>query len=211
MNGISARLAAASGAYFVVAAILGSLGPTRSRVGLLVILTGLVALLVFLGFLQRLLVRTSTAPAGRPGLTATGCGLLFLAMQASELAYFGVDYQSATSAPDARLLEQLIEATFVSSTIFFGLFVVSAALETRHQRVLPGWLTWPGVAVGAAAAVVGAVGTLAVGSPTSLPYVAALAWTAVVSLVLALRPAAAAAESVPAGPATRRADVAGAV
>jgi hypothetical protein len=207
MNGIPARLSAASGAYFVVAAILGALGPTRTKVGLLVILSGLVALLVFLGFLHRLPSRTG----GRPPTMATYCGLVFLAMQASELAYFGVNYDPATSAPDAGLLQQLIEATFVSSTIFFGLFVLSTAVVTGVAHLVPAWLAWLGGAVGGAAVVAGALGTLAVESHNALAYMAALAWTAVVSVLLVIRPARTQTDPMTAGPMTPPADVAGAV
>lgn len=209
MNGISTRLAAACGAYFVGAVIIGALGPTRSKPGLLLILTGFAALLVFLGYLQRLL----SAGSGSGGIGSTvmrGCGLIFLAMQASELAYFAVQYLGGASGTTADFLRDLIEATYVASTIFFGLFVLSAALTARVRRVLPGWLTWPGVAVGALAAAAGAVGTLAPESDNHLPYVAALAWTAVVSVLLAVRPSGPGNAATPA-PAPKRANVAGAV
>jgi hypothetical protein len=207
MNGIPARLSAASGAYFVVAVILGALGPTRSKVGLLVILSGLVALLVFLGFLHRLPSPTSS-PAGRPPMVATCCGLVFLAMQASELVYIGVNYEPSTSAADAALLQRLIEATFVASTIFFGLFALSTAVVARAHHVLPGWLAWLGVTAGAGTAVAGALGIMAVESHTAVPYLAALAWTAVVSVLLATRPGQSRVEPAPSQPA---ADLAGAV
>jgi hypothetical protein len=186
MTTIPTRLAAASGAYFVVAVLAGVL--YRTQGGLMVILSGLVALLVFLAFLQHLLSRVGEQRSNWPALT-TGFGLIFLAMQASELAYFGVDFQGSATGASADLLSAVIEATFIASTIFFGLFVLSAATATHAHRVLPAWLTWPGMAVGAGAALAGGLGVLAVDSFTPLPYVTGLVWTGVVSVVLACRPA----------------------
>lgn len=186
MTTFPTRLAAASGAYFVVAVLAGVL--YRTEGGLMVILSGLVALLVFLAFLQRLLSHIGGPRSSWPALT-TSFGLIYLAMQASELAYFGVDFQGAATGASADLLSDVIEATFVASTIFFGLFVLATATGTHAQRMLPVWLTWPGMAVGAATALAGALGVLSVDSFTPLPYVTGLAWTAVVSVVLAVRSA----------------------
>jgi hypothetical protein len=185
MNAISTRLSAAAGAYFVVAVVAGVL--YRTEGGLMVILSGLVALLVFLAFLSRLLSNIGGARTSWPAMT-TSFGLIYLAMQASELAYFGVDFQGSATGASANLLSDVIEATFVASTIFFGLFVLSVATGTHAQRVLPAWLTWPGMAVGAVTALAGALGVLAVDSFTPLPYVTGLAWTGILSVVLAFRP-----------------------
>src|SRR4051812_20943768 len=158
MNAISSRLSAAAGAYFVVSAFTGPLD--RADGGLMVIVSGLVALLVFLAFLQRLLSSIGGARSSWPAMTSFG--LIFLAMQASELAYFGVEFQASAPGANADLLTDVIEATFVASTIFFGLFVLSAATATHAQRLLPAWLTWPGLAVGAVTALAGALGVLSV-------------------------------------------------
>ena len=85
-------------------------------------------------------------------------------------------------------MRDLIEATFVASTTFFGLFVLSAAASGRARRVLPAWLAWFGVAVGVLTAAAGAVGAVSLVSHTPLPYMAALTWTVVVSVFLAARP-----------------------
>ena len=157
----------------------------------MVILSGLVALLVFLAFLQRLLPHNDGVRSGWLAMT-TSFGLIFVAMQASELAYFGVDFQGSATGASADLLSDVIEATFVASTIFFGLFVLSAATGSYAERVLPAWLTWPGMAVGAVTALAGALGVLSVDSFMPLPYVTGLAWTGVVSVLLAVRPSRAA-------------------
>ena len=186
MNAISTRLVAISGAYFVGTAFAGSAGPDRSRVGLLLIASGLAALLVFLAFLHRRLSHDDGVRSGWPAMT-TGCGLIFVALQASELGYFGVVFQHSATGPSADLLADLTEATFVASTLFFGLFVLSAAAGTQVQRVLPAWLTWPGVAIGALTVAAGALGVLTLDSYLPIPYVTGLAWTAVVSVVLTVR------------------------
>jgi hypothetical protein len=196
MNAISTRLAAFSGAYFVVTAFAGSTGPERTKVGVLVILSGLAALLVFLAFLHRLLLHDDGVRSGWLAMT-TSCGLIFLAMQASELAYFGVVFQRSATGASADLLADLTEATFIASTIFFGLCLLSAAAATQGHRVLPAWLTWPGIAVGALTTAAGALGAVSVDAFLPIPYVTGLAWIGVASVVLAVRPSrAAAAESV---------------
>jgi hypothetical protein len=191
MNAISTRLSAICGAYFVVTVLVGSSGGERTQVGLLVILSGLVALLVFLAFLSRVPSHSGGARSGWPAMT-TSCGLIFLALQASELAYFGVVFQGSTTGSSADLLADLTEATFVASTLFFGLFLLSAAASTRAERVLPAWLAWPGMAVGALTAAAGALGVLTVDSYLPIPYVTGLAWVGVVSVLLVVRPSRAA-------------------
>jgi membrane protein implicated in regulation of membrane protease activity len=58
--------------------------------------------------------------------------------------------------------------------------------------VLPAWLTWPGVAVGALTAAAGALGAVSVESFLPLPYVGGLVWIGAVSVLLAVRPSRAA-------------------
>ena len=200
MNTFTTRLSAISGAYFVVAAFAGSAGPDRTELGLLVVLSGLVALVAFLAFLHRQLSQLDGVRSGWLAMT-TSCGLIFLAMQASELGYFGVVFQASATGPSADLLADLTEGTFVASTIFFGLFLLSTAASAHAQRVLPAWLIWPGVAVGAVTAMAGAVGVLSLDSYLPIPYVAGLVWIGVVSILLAVRasrPSRGASEDVPA-------------
>lgn len=201
MNGISARLAAACGAYFVAAAVLGSLGD-KATVGTLVMFSGIAALLVFLGFLHDALTR---AGGSREilAITANACGVVFVALQGVEFALVAVDHQGGGPG---QLLPDLGEAVFVVSTVFFALFVLFAAGRSLTQHVLPAWLTWPGIAVGALAAGAGAAGMVSVDSFIPLPYMGALVWTAVVSGLLAVRPQ----RSAPPA-AARPVDVAGAV
>src|SRR5688500_3804254 len=107
MNAISTRLSAAAGAYFVVAVVAGVL--YRTEGGLMVILSGLVALLVFLAYLQRLLSHIGGARSSWPAMT-TSFALIYLAMQASELAYLGVVFQRSATGARATLLSDVIEA-----------------------------------------------------------------------------------------------------
>ena len=200
MNGISQRLGAASGAYFVVAAVLGSLGD-KGTVGTLVMFSGIAALLVFLGFLHATLDRAGAGAESLAG-TVTASGLVFLALQGVEFGLIAVDHQGGGSG---QLLPGLGAAVFVVSTVFFGLFVLAAA-RTLARRVLPAWASWAGTAAGALAAVAGAAGTVNVDAFIPLPYMAALLWTAVVSALLTVRPRSAARQA-----AARPVDVAGAV
>jgi hypothetical protein len=209
MTTTQTRLAAISGAYFVVTAFVGTLGPERTEVGLLIILSGLAALLVFLASLPRLLSPDDGVRSGWLPMM-TSCGLIFVALQAGELGYFGVVFQRPATGAGADLLPDLTAATFVASTFFFGLFLLSAAAGARAQRVLSGWLTWPGMAVGMLSAAAGAAGVLTVESYLPVPYVAGLAWVAVVSVLLTVHPSRTATEAEPSG-VPGRADVAGAV
>ena len=216
MNAISARLTAACGAYFAVAVVVGSLGPTRSRVGLMIIVSGLVALLVFLGHVQRLLSEPGGAGTGRGATVAitstmTACAVVFVATQASELAYFGAEYQLSRDGKTLGLLPDLIEATFVAAMVFFGLFVLCAAHVSRVRRVIPAWLAWIGVVAGALEVLAGASGVLSVESHNGLPHVAALTWIAVVSVLLAVRAASTGRATATASAVAGRAGVAGAM
>jgi hypothetical protein len=68
---------------------------------------------------------------------------------------------SSTTGASADLLADLTEATFIASTLFFGLFLLSAAAGT--------------------------LGVLTVDSYLPLPYVTGLVWVGVVSVLLAVR------------------------
>src|SRR4051794_38738833 len=203
MNGISQRVAAASGAYFVVAVMAGSVGD-RNTVGVVVIVSGLVAFAAFLGHLHRLLAPAPTRRDGS-GVTATCCGVVVLAVQAGELATVSADHYLGTAGPH-RLLEVLGGAAFVVTTLFFGLFVLAASVSGQARRLLPAGLGWAGIAAGALTAVAGVAGSVNLDAFIPWPYLGALVWTFAVSVLLAVRPVPA-----PVAPAPTREAVAGAM
>jgi hypothetical protein len=197
MNGIANRLAALSGAWFVLAVVLGSLGPTRTRLGSLVILSGFAAFAVFARVLHdRLHAR------GGHAMTTTAYGLVFLAVGAGELAALTVTEPRGTG-------HEVVEAAFVVSTIFYGLFVLASGTAAR-RRLLPAWLGWLGTALGIATVAAGVIGLPDPDALMPMPYVAALAWTGLVSVVLAVRRHAPASEP-PSVPDVRAAQAAGAM
>ena len=84
MTGISARLAAASGAFYVVVIIVGAEiingdGPL-ARVGYGLVVLGFAAFVVFLAFLHRVL-RDAEGPGGWVAALALGAGLLHSAVR----------------------------------------------------------------------------------------------------------------------------------
>ena len=210
MNGISARLAAASGAFFVVAALVGNamfssgsvegtdgasaladLQRDRSLVndiGFVLEILAFAAFLVFLGYLYKVLRRAEGAD-GSAAAVALGGGLVYLAIKVGSagplMAGF---YRSDELTPDlARTLVDLNDMAFVVSGFVFGLFCAAAAVSTMARGVVPRWLGWAGLVIGLLTAAVGTIGIVQVRSFNPLPFVAALAWTLVVSVVLTVR------------------------
>jgi hypothetical protein len=129
---------------------------------------------VFVGFLND---RLHTG--GDHAMTTTAFGLVYLTVQAGELAVLSV------MEPEGAV-HDVVEAAFVVSTAFFGLFVLAAGTATR-RRLLPTWLAWLGSALGAATVVAGVLGLPSPDAHIPIPYVAALAWTGIVGILLAVR------------------------
>lgn len=229
MTTIPTRLAAASGAFFVVAilvgnvmafggaddgtdgaSILASLQRERSLVnvtGFVLETVGFAAFLVFLGYLRRA-VRT----AGGVADVAFGAGLLCLAVKLGSVApLMAASYRGDELTTDlARTLVDLNDAAFVIFGLLFGLFVAAAGAAYLAAGASGRWMGWTGVGIGLLAFAAGVVGVVAVESYNPMVFVAGLVWTLVLSLVLAVRGRRAADTDRP-GTVARRADVAGAV
>jgi hypothetical protein len=231
MNGISARLAAASGAFSVVALLVGNQlalsgaaegtdgasalaflqrDPTLvTSTGLVLEILGFAALLVFFAYLYRVL-RRAEGPDGWVAAVALGAGLTSVAVKVGSIApIVAGTYAKNDLTPDlARTLVDLNGAAFVVFGLLFGLFVAAAGAACVAHRVTPRWLGWAGVGIGVPASVAGLAGIVAPGGYNPLAFLGGLVWTLVLSGLLTLRVArrgdADRSETIPA-----RADVAG--
>jgi hypothetical protein len=221
MTGISKRLAAASGAFFVVAIIVGNIlfsagavegtsplagfqrdASLLTSLGLVLEIAGFIAFLVFLAFLYRTL-RRAEGPEASAGTVALGGGLLYLAIKVGSAApVMAGSYRADALTPDlARTLDDLNGMAFVVSGLMFGLFCAAAALASVAHRVLPRWLGWFGVVSGVLAVVAGMVGMVDPDSYFPLAFLAATTWTLMASVVLTVRLGRPVAERPPTSPA----------
>jgi hypothetical protein len=179
----SQRIAAASGAIYVILIMIGSGmatgngdpqdGPTilahlrqgrsaAETAGVLMEVLSFAALLVFLGYLYRVLRRAEGA-------------------QASQL------HPNQLTPDLARTLNDLGGAGFVISGYLFGIFVAVAAGSAVASRGLPRWLSISGLVIGVLTLAAGAAGILEPSGYVPVPYLLCLAWVLVTSIVLAVR------------------------
>lgn len=210
MNGIPARLAAASGAFFVVAVLVGnamySSGSVEgtdgvgalaeaqrdpslvNTIGFALEIVGFAALLVFVGYLYRVLRGAEGTEESAATVALGGC-LVYLAIKVGSAApVMVVSLRSDVLTPDlARTLVDLNDAAFVVSGLMFGLFCTAAARSAISHRVLPRWLGWAGLVIGLLTVAAGTIGIVQVPSFNPLPFVAGLVWTFVVSILLTVR------------------------
>jgi len=217
MNSISARLAAASGAFYVVAVVVGNQmmdteAGTIARVGYALAVLGFTAFVVFVGFLHRIL-RLAEGPDGWVATVALGAGLLGSAVRFEAQAPRMVEaYRADALSPElARTLVDLNGMAFVVAGLLLGLYAAAAGWVCVAHRLLPRWLGWFGLVSGTLAVVAGVVGMVDPGSYNPLPFLGGLAWTLLVSALLTAhprRPAVAQARPVPTA---WRAGVAGAI
>ena len=210
MNGISARLAAASGAFSVVALIVGNqlalsgapegtdgasaLGylqrePTLvSSTGMVLEIVGFAALLVFLGYLYRVL-RRAEGPDGWLAAVAFTAGLGSVAVKVGSIAPIvaGTYRKDELTIDIARTLVDLNGAAFIVFGLLYGLFIAAASAACLAHRVTSRWLGCAGVVVGILAFVAGLAGILTPDSYNPLAFVGDLVWTLVLSTMLTLR------------------------
>lgn len=209
MRLISSRLAAAAGACFVVAVVVGSVLnsvgsnadgddsvsvaayqrelTTTNRIGWSLIVLGLLAMVAFLGYLHRWLRRFEAADDWL-STAVLGAGLLFLALSLGELVTVMAGRNPGddlTTAVASTLLD-LDEAAFAVSGLMFGVFILLTGVHITAYRALPGWLGLLGVLCGGLAATAGGVAVVSMGSYFPLPYVASLAWMLGLSILLTI-------------------------
>jgi hypothetical protein len=200
------RFVAATGALYVVAVLVGNalaeppmgdgqspLGhlqegrtPTQT-IGVALEVLSFAALLVFLGYLYRVLRRAGTADAWAAG--AFGAGLTTVAIKLASAAPVMVAYHRADAlSPElARTLDDLSGAAFVVTGYTWGIFVALAAAAASTARVLPRWLSVAGLVIGVLTVAAGVAGVLEPRGYVPIPFLLGLGWVLVISVVLAVR------------------------
>ena len=216
MNGFSARLAAASGAFYVIAVIVGNalMGADAgylARAGYALAVLGFIAFVVFVAFMHRIL-RIAEGPDGWVATVALGAGLLHSAVRFEAQAPRMVEaYRGDALSPElARTLVDLNGMAFVVTGLL-GLYVASAGWVCVKHRLLSRSLGWFGLVTGVLAVLAGVVGMVDPDLYVPLAFLAGLVWTLVVSILLTVRPRRPAQASTPSVPSPSRVRVAGAV
>ena len=217
MNGFSARLAAASGAFYVFAIIVGNalMGADSvglARAGYTLAVLGFTAFVVFVGFMHRIL-RIAEGTDGWVATVALGAGLLHSAVRFEAQAPRMVEaYRGdALSSELARTLVDLNGMAFVVTGLLLGLYAASAGWVCVKHRLLSRWLGWFGLVAGVLAVFAGVVGMVNPDLYIPLAFLAGLLWTLIVSIVLAVQPRRAAQAPTRSVPSPSRAGAAGAV
>ena len=204
MTAIPARLAAASGAFFVVALLVGNglaapasrRSPTARRardlqrdpprrIGFVLEVLGFPAFLVFLGYVYRVL-RRAEGPDGwaAASLSAPACCTSPSSSRSQRPVMVGF-YRGDELTPElARTLVDLNGMAFVVSGLLLGSSARRGGRSCLAHRVLPRWLGWSGVVVGVLAVAAGVVGIVAADSYNPLPFLGGLALDAGLSVML---------------------------
>ena len=210
------RVAAATGALFVVLVAVGnqldvagtdqSAHPSGTAVlrdasaqahsstaliGFTLEFLGFMAFLVFLGYLLDLRRRTSDAGTGAlASATAVCAGLTMLIVKLTSAAPIGavlLDYASMT--PElARTLNDIDGIAFVLGWLPYAVFVASAALGLLRAGLVGRPTAIIGAVVGTAGVVLALIGLHDPVAANPMGWLAALLWTLVVSVRLAVRP-----------------------
>ena len=230
MTKLSTRIGAASGAVCIVAvftgngmALAGQSGATDgpdlledlstelsavNSTGLALEMFGWAALMMFLGYLYRVL-RNAEGPDGWLAPVAFGSGVLMVSIKLGSVAPWVAAWyrRDDLTVESAQTLNDLTTALFIVSGWVTGLLVASAAGSALVSRVLPRWLAWSGLVIGVATLVAGTMGLLDPRSYSPLPFVAGLFWLLATSVILTIRLTRPvqdefAAQTVPAGSAT---------
>jgi len=192
MTGIPARLAAASGAFYIIVIIVGAEiidgdGPL-ARVGYGLVVLSFAAFVVFLAFLHRIL-RDAEGPGGWVAGLAFAAGLLHSAVRFDAQAPRMVGaYRDDLTPEVARTLVDLNGMAFVTTGLLLGLYAAAAGWVCLAHRVLPRWLGWFGFVSGVLAVGTAAIGMADPDSYVPLPFLGGLIWTLIASVVLTVRP-----------------------
>ena len=224
------RFAAATGAVYVVAVLFGNemanagasgqdndagiladLQRPRTAVntvGMVMEILGMGLLIVFIGYLYRVL-RRAEGPDGWWAAPAFGAGLVMVTVKlASAAPILAGRLRAHELTPElARTLNNLNGAAFVVTGFAFGIFVLAAAAAALAGRVLPRWLSIVGVVLGVLTVAAGTAGILDPQGYVPIPFLLGLLWIAAFSILLTVRrsppgngrPSADAASSVPTG------------
>lgn len=194
MTGMSRRFAAASGAVYIAGIIVGeqltsahSAVVERGGYGLIVV--GFTAFVVFVTFLHPIL-READGPAGWLAPLALSAGVLHSAVRfAAQPPRMVVAYRGDALSPElSRTLEDLNGMAFVATGLMLGVYCATAGWICLRHGVLPRWLAWCGTGAGVLAVAAGVVGMVDPDAYLPLPFLAGLIWTAIVSVVLTVRP-----------------------
>jgi hypothetical protein len=211
------RLAAASGAIYVVAVMVGNgiatagqsnveSGPavltdlqhrsTAQSIGVAMEVLSFAALLVFLAVLYRAL-RRAERPDGWAASAAFGTGLVATAVKLASAAPGLAAFlrRDDLSPALARTLNDLGGGAFVVSGYTFGIFVALAAGSAYGSLALPRWLSISGLVAGVLTIAAGVAGVLSPAGYVPVPFLLCLVWILAASIVLSVR-----------GPAPRTAD-----
>lgn len=205
-----ARIGAASGAVCVVSTMAGNgmalagwsgatggsqlladltlrPGPVNA-IGLALELLGWAALVMFLGYLYRVLARAE-ATEGWLAPVAFGSGLIMVATKLGSVAPLVAAWyrRDELSVETAETLNGLAHSLFIVSGWVTGLLVVSAAGSALASGALPRWLAWFGVVSGATTLVAGSLGMLFPETYVPLPFLTGLLWVFLTSVVLTIR------------------------
>ncbi len=203
------RLAAATGAVFVVAINVGNTMETAGQqnvqtgrqilselqhrtttqsVGIALEVLSFAALMIFLGYLYRVL-RRAERPDGWAAAAALVAGIVPLAIKLGSAAPGIAEILRRDDLnPDiARTLEDLGGGAFVISGFAFGVFVAVASGAALGSRVLPRWLTISGLVVGVLTVVAGTAGVLDPEGYMPIPFLLSFLWILVTSIVLTVR------------------------
>jgi hypothetical protein len=194
MNGISTRLPAATGAFYVMALVVGDTvwaagSANGAPAGRVLVVLGFTAFVVFAAFLHRAL-QEADGPSGWLPTLALDAGLLYSAVVfAAQPPRMIEAYREDALSPElVRTLEDLNGGGFVISGLLLGLFCATASGIGLRHGLFPRWLGWSGAVAGWLALVAGVVGMVAPGLYLPVPFLACLAWTASVSILLTVRP-----------------------
>jgi hypothetical protein len=220
------RLAAASGAIYVVLVMVGNgiatagqsnvesgnavladlqHRTTAQSVGVAMEVLSFAALVVFLGFLYRAL-RRAERPDGWAAAAAFGMGVIATAVKLASAAPGLAAYlrRDDLSPVLARTLNDLGGGAFVISGYAFGIFVALAAGSAFGSLALPRWLSISGLVAGVLTIAAGLAGVLSPAGYVPVPFLLCLVWILAASIVLTMRGAASrttdrADQAVPAG------------
>ena len=203
------RLAAASGAVYVVLVMVGNgiatagqsniesgkavLSDLQHRsaaqsVGIAMEVLSFAALMVFVGYLYRAL-RRSERPDGWAAAAAFGTGVLATAVKLASAAPGLAAYLRRDDLPPvlARTLNDLGGGAFVISGYAFGIFVALAAGSAFGTLALPRWLSISGLVAGVLTIAAGVAGVLSPAGYVPVPFLLCLAWILAASIVFSVR------------------------